>query len=71
MEQLRNDHTTDADRKLIELDDTHVPALLRKGWDLAGQWGAAYLEAHPMASRLGGNVRWIRACAAGRKVPVW
>jgi hypothetical protein len=31
----------------MELDDPRIPALLRKGWDLAGAWAAAYLDAHP------------------------
>ncbi len=59
MERLRNEHrhildelnTKDADGKLMELDDPRVPALLRTGWDLAGQWAAAYVEVHTTASR--------------------
>ncbi|MBZ5646587.1 MAG: hypothetical protein LAN37_05115 [Acidobacteriia bacterium] len=31
----------------VELDDDQVPALLKSGWNLAGQWAAAYLESHP------------------------
>jgi hypothetical protein len=59
MERLRNEHqhildelnTKDADGKLMELDNPRVPALLREGWDVAGQWAAAYLEVHTTASR--------------------
>jgi len=34
----------------LELDDERVPALLKKGWDLAGAWACAYLETHPAPS---------------------
>jgi hypothetical protein len=39
-----------ADGKVMELDDESVPALVRKGWQLAGTWAAAYIEAHLTAS---------------------
>ena len=38
------------DGKVMELDDPRVPDLLHEGWQLAGEWAAAYLEGHPHAS---------------------
>ena len=56
--QLRGEHLRvldqlnekDASGKLMELDDPRVPALVRKGWDLAGAWAAEWLETHPKPS---------------------
>jgi hypothetical protein len=57
-EQLRAEHqrvldqlnVKDAKGKPLELDDPKVPQLLKKGWGLAGQWAAAYFDAHPSPS---------------------
>src|SRR5262249_19526313 len=40
-----------ADGNVMELDDERVPALVKKGWQLAGAWAATYIEAHPAASK--------------------
>ncbi len=34
----------------LELDEPQVPELLERGWDLAGNWAAKYLDAHPSPS---------------------
>jgi hypothetical protein len=34
----------------MELDDPRVPGIVKKGWELAGAWAAAYIEAQPDAS---------------------
>jgi len=33
-----------------QLDDPKMPALLKRGWELAGKWAAAYFETHPRPS---------------------
>jgi hypothetical protein len=61
LEQLKGEHQHILDQlnekdgrgNAMELDDPRIPALLRKGWDLAGAWAAEYLEIHPRPSRRG------------------
>lgn len=36
----------------VKLDAPKVPALIKQGWRLAGEWAAAYLETHPAPSTL-------------------
>jgi hypothetical protein len=40
----------DAKGDPMELDDSRIPALVKKGWGLAGEWAAVYLESHPNPS---------------------
>jgi hypothetical protein len=55
LEQLRAEHRhvldqlneKDASGKLMELDDPRIPALVKKGWELAGAWAAEWLQARP------------------------
>jgi len=35
----------------MSLDDPRLPSLLKRGWSLAGQWAAEYLETHPEPSQ--------------------
>jgi len=57
-EQLRSEHQRVLDElnvkestgRTLDFDDPRIPPLLRRGWDLAGAWAAAYLEAHPTPS---------------------
>jgi hypothetical protein len=59
LRELRAEHqrvldelnSADSRGRHLELDDERVPTLLKKGWDLAGTWAAAYLEAHPAPSK--------------------
>ena len=39
-----------SDGKPMELDDPRIPPLLKEGWQLAGEWAAAWLEEHRGAS---------------------
>ena len=38
---------TPDDGKIMHLDDPRVPGLLKQGWQIAGEWAAAYFNAHP------------------------
>jgi len=59
LEQLKAEHLRileqlnqrDGRGNVMELDDPRIPALLKKGWGLAGAWAAEYLEIHPGPSR--------------------
>src|SRR6266705_3909119 len=37
--------------KIMNLDDPRIPSLLKQGWQLAGEWAAAYLNAHSSPSK--------------------
>ena len=58
LEQIRVQHQHILDQlnqrdgrgNVMELDDPRIPALVKKGWDLAGAWAAEYLEIHPRSS---------------------
>jgi hypothetical protein len=58
LEQLRAEHLRvleqlnekNASGNVMELDDPKIPDLVRKGWNLAGEWAAEYLETHPAPS---------------------
>jgi hypothetical protein len=39
-----------ADGKLTQLDDARMLPLLKEGWQLVGEWAAAWLEEHPGAT---------------------
>src|SRR5580704_9650149 len=39
-----------ADGKAPQLDDKRMPPLLKEGWQLAGNWAAAWIEEHPGAT---------------------
>jgi hypothetical protein len=65
LEQLRAGHQQVLDDlngkgvggRPLSLDDPRVPALLSRGWSLAGAWAAAYLETHPAPSTR--ELKWI------------
>jgi len=58
MDELRIEHlrvldalnTKDSNGKLPELDDPQIPELVKKGWDLAAAYAAAFLEMNPRPS---------------------
>ena len=58
LQQLKNAHQRVIDRmnapgpdgKPPQLDDKRMPPLLNEGWQLAGDWAAAWLDEHPGAT---------------------
>ena len=58
LEQLRAEHLRvleqlnekNASGNVMELDDPRIPDLVKKGWNLAGEWAAEYFETHPAPS---------------------
>jgi len=40
-----------AEGQVLDLDDSRVPALLKGGWELAGEWAAAFFENNPTPSK--------------------
>lgn len=59
-ERLRAEHnhilddlnSVDAQGTRLSWEDARTPGLLKRGWDLAGEWAADYIEMHPHASAL-------------------
>src|SRR5262245_45209504 len=41
----------DAKGNVMERDDERIPALTKKGWELAGAWAVSYIERHPTPSK--------------------
>jgi len=41
----------DSSGKHLYLDDPGIPVLLQRGWTLAGDWAATYLDSHPNPSK--------------------
>lgn len=59
LERIRIEHqhilgqlnAKDSNGNVLSLDDPRVPALLKKGWGLAGEWAALYLEDNPSPTK--------------------
>src|SRR4029077_6869908 len=58
-DKLRKEHqlilnqlnTPNNDAKIMHLDDPRVPGLLKQGWQIAGEWAAAYFNANPTPTK--------------------